>query len=155
LANVPIVGLSATPWARGLGKHFESLLIAATTSDLIEQGYLSPFRVFATGHPDLGGVKMVAGDYHEGQLSDAMQEGELTADIIRKHGRRSGARTRRCALRSIRPTRVRSRSGSSRQAWPAAIRTPARRRKSGAISAEVSQRRVSGCRQHPDADDGR
>lgn len=81
--NVPMIGLSATPWARGLGKHFESLLIAATTKDLIEQGYLSPFRVFATGHPDLGGVKMVAGDYHEGQLSNAMQEGELTADIIR------------------------------------------------------------------------
>jgi superfamily II DNA or RNA helicase len=81
--NVPMVGLSATPWARGLGKHFESLLIAATTKDLIDQGYLSPFRVFATGHPDLGGVKTIAGDYHEGQLSDAMQEGELTADIIR------------------------------------------------------------------------
>jgi DNA repair protein RadD len=82
-ANVPIVGLSATPWARGLGKHFESLLIAATTSELIEQGYLSPFKVFATGHPDLSGVKTVAGDYHESQLSDAMQAGELTADIVK------------------------------------------------------------------------
>ncbi|QPF87008.1 DEAD/DEAH box helicase [Bradyrhizobium genosp. L] len=81
--NVPIIGLSATPWARGLGKYFDSLLIAATTSDLIAQGYLSPFRVFATGHPDLSGVKTVAGDYHEGQLSDAMQDGELTADIIK------------------------------------------------------------------------
>jgi DNA repair protein RadD len=80
--TVPMVGLSATPWAKGLGKYFESLLIAATTSELIEQKYLSPFRVFATGHPDLSGVKTVAGDYHEGQLSDAMQSGELTADII-------------------------------------------------------------------------
>jgi DNA repair protein RadD len=82
-ANVPMVGLSATPWAKGLGKHFESLLIAATTKELIEQGYLSKFRVFATGHPDLAAVKTVAGDYHEGQLSGAMQAGELTADIIR------------------------------------------------------------------------
>lgn len=81
-AKVPFIGLSATPWAKGLGKHFESLLIAATTSDLIAQNYLSTFRVFATGHPDLSGVKTVAGDYHEGQLSDAMQAGELTADII-------------------------------------------------------------------------
>jgi len=81
--NVPMIGLSATPWTKGLGKYFDSLLIAATTAELIEQGYLSPFRVFATGHPDLSEVKTVAGDYHEGQLSQAMQGGELTADIIR------------------------------------------------------------------------
>jgi DNA repair protein RadD len=81
--SVPMIGLSATPWTRGLGKYFDSLLIAATTQDLIEQGYLSPFKVFATGHPDLSEVKTVAGDYHEGQLSNAMQKGELTADIIR------------------------------------------------------------------------
>jgi len=80
---VPMIGLSATPWTRGLGKYFDSLLIAATTQDLIDQGYLSPFRVFATGHPDLSEVKTVAGDYHEGQLSNAMQQGELIADIIR------------------------------------------------------------------------
>lgn len=80
--RVPFIGLSATPWSKGLGKYFETLLVAATTSDLIAQGFLSPFRVFATGHPDLSAVKMVAGDYHEGQLSDAMQQGTLTADIV-------------------------------------------------------------------------
>lgn len=82
-SHVPMIGLSATPWTRGLGKYFESLLIAATTTELIEQKYLSPFRVFATGHPDLSKVRTVAGDYHEGELSDAMQGGELTADIVR------------------------------------------------------------------------
>lgn len=80
--NVPMIGLSATPWTRGLKKYFDSLLIAATTKDLIDQGYLSKFRVFATGHPDLAGVKITAGDYNEGQLSEAMQKGTLTADII-------------------------------------------------------------------------
>lgn len=81
--SIPFIGLSATPWTRGLGKYFDSLLVAATTGELIEQGYLSPFRVFATGHPDLSKVRTVAGDYHEGELSDAMQQGELTADIVR------------------------------------------------------------------------
>ena len=81
--NVPMIGLSATPWTKGLGKYFHSLLIAATTQELIDQGYLSKFKVFATGHPDLSDVRMVAGDYHEGELSGAMQKGELTADIIR------------------------------------------------------------------------
>ncbi|MBS7696252.1 MULTISPECIES: DEAD/DEAH box helicase [unclassified Chelatococcus] len=80
--KVPFVGLSATPWARGLGKYYDDLLIAATTSDLIERGFLSPFRVFAPSHPDLSGVKTIAGDYHEGQLSEAMDKGSLTADIV-------------------------------------------------------------------------
>lgn len=81
--NVPFIGLSATPGTRGLGKYFQTLLNISTTEDLIQQGYLSPFKVFATGHPDLSGVKIVAGDYQEDQLSAAMQEGELTADIVR------------------------------------------------------------------------
>jgi superfamily II DNA or RNA helicase len=81
--SVPMIGLSATPWTKGLGKHFDSLLVAATTAEMIEQGYLAKFRIFATGHPDLSGVRTVAGDYHEGELSNAMQEGELTADIVR------------------------------------------------------------------------
>lgn len=81
--KVPIIGLSATPWTRGLGKYFESLLVVATTQELIDQKHLSPFRVFASGKPDLSEVKVVAGDYHEGQLSTAMQKGELTADIIK------------------------------------------------------------------------
>ena len=80
--NVPMIGLSATPWTRGLGKYFNSLLVAATTKDLIDQGFLSKFRTFATGHPDLKDVKVTAGDYNEGQLSGAMQKGSLTADII-------------------------------------------------------------------------
>jgi superfamily II DNA or RNA helicase len=81
--KVPFIGLSATPWTKGLGRYFDSLLVVETTRGLIDQGYLSPFRVFATGHPDLTAVKVVAGDYHEGELSKAMQQGELTADIVK------------------------------------------------------------------------
>lgn len=82
-ASVPMLGMSATPWTRGLGKYFESLLIVATTQDLIDQGYLSKFKVFAASHPDLSKVRTVAGDFHEGELSDAMQQGSLTADIVK------------------------------------------------------------------------
>lgn len=78
----PIIGLSATPWAKGLGKHYDDLIIAATTSELIEAGYLSNFRVFAPSHPDLTGVRTVAGDYHEGDLSTAMDKTPLVADVV-------------------------------------------------------------------------
>jgi DNA repair protein RadD len=76
------VGLSATPWARGMGDHWQELLIPATIGELIEQGWLSKFRVFAPSHPDLSGVKEVAGDYHEGQLSEVMSADVLVADVV-------------------------------------------------------------------------
>lgn len=80
--NIPFIGLSATPWAKGLGKHYDDLLIPTTTKALISEGFLSPFRVFAPAHPDLTNVRTVAGDYHEGQLSDAMSQPVLIADTV-------------------------------------------------------------------------
>lgn len=80
--RVPFIGLSATPWTKGLGKHFDDLIIAASTSDLIEAGYLARFRVFAPAHPDLTGVRTVAGDFHEGELSEAMNQPALVADVV-------------------------------------------------------------------------
>lgn len=81
-AKVPFVGLSATPWTKGLGKHYDDLLIPTTTKELIGKGLLSPFKVFAPSHPDLTGVRTVAGDYHEGQLSAAMSQPVLIADVV-------------------------------------------------------------------------
>ena len=49
---------------------------------MIEAGYLSPFRVFAAAHPDLRGVRTVAGDYHEGELSTAMNKATLVGDVV-------------------------------------------------------------------------
>jgi DNA repair protein RadD len=80
--KVPFIGLSATPWAKGLGKHYNNLLIVTTTAELIEKKLLSPFRVFAPSHPDLSGVKTVAGDYREDQLGEAMDKPTLIADVV-------------------------------------------------------------------------
>jgi DNA repair protein RadD len=76
------IGLSATPWSRGLGKRWDDLIIATTTAELIEQGYLSKFRVFAPSRPDLEGVRTVAGDYHDGDIAERMGVETLTADIV-------------------------------------------------------------------------
>lgn len=81
-ARVPFVGLTASPWARGMGKHWGQLIVAATTAELIEAGRLSPFKVYAPSHPDLSQVKIVSGDYHEGELSGVMSERKLVADVV-------------------------------------------------------------------------
>ncbi len=81
--KVPFIGLSATPWTKGLGKHFDDLIIAATTQELIDKGFLSPFRVFAPPvKPDLSKIRTIAGDWHEGQLSAEMQKPHLMADVV-------------------------------------------------------------------------
>lgn len=80
--NVPFIGLSATPWTKGLGRYFQSLLVMSTTKELIELGYLSKFKVYAADHPDLSGVRTVAGDYHEGQLAKVMGDTALVANVV-------------------------------------------------------------------------
>lgn len=80
--DVVFLGLSATPWSKGMGLIWQDLCVAATTQELIDAGYLCPFRVFAAAHPDLTGIKTVAGDYHEGQLSERMSDGALVGDVV-------------------------------------------------------------------------
>lgn len=76
------IGLSATPWARGMADDWQGLVQPVTMEGLIEQGFLSPFRVFAPSHPDLSGVSTVAGDYNQGQLGDVMGDSALVADVV-------------------------------------------------------------------------
>ena len=80
--DVPFIGLTATPWARGLGKSWDDLLIGATVRELIDAGYLSDFCVYAPSHPDLTGVKVTAGDYNQKQLGDVMNESRLVGDVV-------------------------------------------------------------------------
>jgi superfamily II DNA or RNA helicase len=81
--KIPFIGLSATPYTKGLGKFYTDLVIASSTQELIDLGFLSPFRVYAPGQkPDLKDVRILAGDYHEGDLSKAMDKTALVADVV-------------------------------------------------------------------------
>lgn len=94
--NVPFVGLSATPWARGMGLHWQDLRIAATISTLIEGGYLSRFTAYAPDVPDLSGVKSVAGDYAENGLEQVMSDGKLVASVVETWLAKGGDRPTLC-----------------------------------------------------------
>ena len=80
------VGLSATPQrldGRGLGPYFDALVVGPSTADLIAQGWLSPYRLFAPGRPPtLTGVHRVAGDYNKRELSTAMTESTVVGDAV-------------------------------------------------------------------------
>lgn len=76
------IGLSATPWAKGMADDWQQLVSPVSMQELIDAEFLSPFRVFAPSHPDLTEVKTVAGDFHEGQLSEVMRDSGLVADVV-------------------------------------------------------------------------
>jgi DNA repair protein RadD len=82
--DIPFVGLSATPWAQGLGKYYDDLIIVAIIADLIEKGRLCDFKVYSHGmSADLSGVKTVAGEFHQKQLGAAMDTAVLVGDVVK------------------------------------------------------------------------
>lgn len=88
--DVPLVGLSATPFTKGLGANvqkiggplFERLCWRVIPRDLIQRGWLVDCRIFAPSKPDLSAVRIVAGDYDEAQLAAVVDRPKLIADIV-------------------------------------------------------------------------
>jgi len=93
--NVPVVGLTATPFAAGMRKRcdklqgplFEDLVVGATIKDLIEGGYLVDCDIYAPSEPDLKGVKSSKGidgvlDYNQSDLEAAADKPDLIGDIV-------------------------------------------------------------------------
>jgi len=80
--DLVFIGLSATPFSQGMGRHWQDLVVGSTIEELISAGYLCPFRVYAAAHPDLTGVRVRAGEYVESDLEQAMSEKKLVGDVV-------------------------------------------------------------------------
>lgn len=80
--DVFFVGLSATPWAKGMGLAWQDLVIPVTIGELIEQGHLSRFTAYAPDVPDLSGVKVRAGEYVESGLEAVMGDAKLMGSVV-------------------------------------------------------------------------
>ena len=80
--DVYFIGLSATPWAKGMGLKWDDLVTPCTIGDLINAGYLSKFTAYAPTVPNLAGVKITAGEYAEAALMEVMGNAPLMAGIV-------------------------------------------------------------------------
>ena len=54
---IPFIGLSATPFSKGLGKHYDDIVVPITPSELLDQGYLCPVEYYGGRHVDTANVK--------------------------------------------------------------------------------------------------
>lgn len=102
-AGKPVIALSASPFARGLGKDYEKLggplfermVVAASIQELISDGYLVDCDIYAPGEPDMTGFKQIRNrfgelDYSDMDVGDAADKPELIGDIVKhwfKHAR--------------------------------------------------------------------
>jgi len=79
---IPFIGLSATPWGKGMGKYYDDLIIPITIHDLIDQGYLVDPEYYGPSEPDMSGVKITGGDYNQKQAAERSNKKHLVANII-------------------------------------------------------------------------
>lgn len=80
------IGLTATPMrpdGKPLGAHYDAMVEGPTVAWLIENGYLSRYLYFAPDIPDLGGVKVRAGDYVPSEVEKIMQGKALVANMVK------------------------------------------------------------------------
>jgi superfamily II DNA or RNA helicase len=83
-----IVGLSATPErldGTGLGRWFDKMVVGPSPAWLIEEGWLTPIRLFAPSVPDLSGIKKTAGDFNKSDLSDRMSGTKIIGDVVKHY----------------------------------------------------------------------
>lgn len=83
--NLKIVGLTATPFHKSIGKYFSNVVNVITMEELVAQGFLVPFRVFAAKEIDTTNLKVVAGEWKKDDLEARGQQivGDVVADYIR------------------------------------------------------------------------
>ena len=82
------LGLTATPYradGRGRGDAYQELVVVASPSELIAEGFLVAPSVFTVPRehlPDLSSVHIRAGDYESKQLEDAVNRKALIGNIV-------------------------------------------------------------------------
>ena len=89
-----VLGLTATPWRldnQGLGDMFDKIVVAASTKDLVSDGFLVEPTVYVpTKRLDLSKLRTVCGDYRESDLDSLLNNAAVCGDIVEhwlKHAR--------------------------------------------------------------------
>lgn len=78
--SVKVIGLSASPFTKGLGSIYSNVVNATTTKELVNSGSLTPLRVFISKEIDMTGAKKVAGEWSQ---KEATERGiKITGDIV-------------------------------------------------------------------------
>jgi len=76
------IGLSATPWSKGLGNTWDDLIKPIAMQGLVDLGYVMPVIAYAPTSPDWSKTKIKAGDLDEDAVAHVMGGEKIVADAI-------------------------------------------------------------------------
>lgn len=80
--NVPFIGVTATPYTKGLGNIYDKLICPIEIQELIDQGYLVDADIYGPSEPDMTRVSTSGDDYNQGQAAEAAMKPKIIASII-------------------------------------------------------------------------
>lgn len=78
--NAAVIGLSATPFTKGLGKHYSNLINATTMHELVTSGVLVPMRIYSCKKIDMTGAKTSDGEWTDSEVSRRGME--IVGDVV-------------------------------------------------------------------------
>lgn len=84
--DINVIGLTATPFTKGLGEIYTNVVNVTTTNRLIDDGFLVPLKIYAAKAVDMTGAKVVAGEWAEKEIEQRGNEivGDIVAEWIDK-----------------------------------------------------------------------
>lgn len=86
-----VIGMTATPArtsGQGLGDVFEELIEGPTVKELIETGYLAPFKYYAPPQiANMDGVRVRMGDYDQHQIAEIMDRSVIIGDAVQHYSK--------------------------------------------------------------------
>ena len=110
-----------------------TMVIGPDVRELIDAGYLAPFRYLAPSTDiDLSRVRSIGGDYNSGDLEQAVDQDGITGDVVEHYLKHLARTNRDRVLRHGRARRARRACGSATQASRQHRSTAPCRRISGA-----------------------
>lgn len=80
--DVRVIGLSATPFTKGIGQVYDGVVSTVTTAQLVDQKLLAPLRVFIAKEVDMTGVKKVAGEWNQAETEKRSMA--IVGDVVQE-----------------------------------------------------------------------
>ena len=80
--KIKVIGLTATPFTKGLGNIYTNVVCASTTESLVDNKWLVPLRVYISKEIDMSGVKKIAGEWSPEEVTKRGMQ--ITGDIVQE-----------------------------------------------------------------------
>jgi len=80
--KIKVIGLTATPFTKGLGELYSNVVCGSTTDSLVMDKWLTPLKVYIAKEIDMTGAKKIAGEWSQDEVTERGMK--ITGDIVQE-----------------------------------------------------------------------